>query len=332
MECRTISRKKKKSIPVGLGPTEKARKEMGAVCLTLVDALFRIIKLIARFRAVTGSTFFAKQHETEISMEIEGIFFAMLNIFCVKAMNERTEEDLGDMKVKSIAWVLCLLLLLGVTGLLAGCGGDKEKKEVPAVAPAKPAAQEESIQSIFGKAKQVPGVTYDSVTTMKEMTVTSTIWAEKEKVKMEQTIQGRKSVMYFDGNDMYQYDPASNTAMKFPTKGMDRKGLEKPDPSGYSDHMAPNSLKIIENVVYEGVKCRVISYNMKDGDAAVKMWVREDFGMPMRMEMTMKDGTKITTENKNMKIGALSPDTFKLPVGAKIQDMSELMKKIPPKP
>jgi outer membrane lipoprotein-sorting protein len=166
---------------------------------------------------------------------------------------------------------------------------------------------------------------------MKEMTVSSTIWAEKEKVKMEQNVQGRKFVMYFDGEDMYQYDPASNTAMKFPTKGMDKKGPEKPDPSGYSDHMAPNSLKIIENTVYDGVKCRVISYTMKDEDGTVKMWVREDYGMPMRMEMTTKDGNKITTENKNMKIGALPADTFKLPAGAKIQDMGEMMKKLPPK-
>jgi len=220
-----------------------------------------------------------------------------------------------------------------VMASLLGCGGDKKDTPAATNAPVKPAAtQEETIQSIFARAKQTPGMTYDSVVTMKEMTLNSRVWAERGKVKMEQTVQGRKSVMYFDGEDMYQYDPTSNIAMKFSTKGLEGKGPRKPDTADYTEHMAPDSMKVIENVVYDGAKCRVISYTMKDSDGIVKMWVREDYGLPMRTEMTTKDGAKIVTENKNMKIGALPPDTFKLPDGAQIKDMSEMMKRLPQKP
>ena len=237
------------------------------------------------------------------------------------------------MNLKTVRRVLISAFILAVMVSLIGCGGDKKDAPVSTNAPAKStASQEETIQSIFAKAKQTPGMTYDSVVTMKDMTLNSRVWAERGKVKMEQTVQGRKSVMYFDGEDMFQYDPTTNLAMKFSTKGLEGKGPRKPNTTDYTDHMAPDSMKVIENVVYDGVKCRVISYTMKDSDGTVKMWVREDYGLPMRTEMTTKDGEKIVTENKNMKIGALPPDTFKLPEGAQIKDMSEMMKRLPQKP
>ena len=237
------------------------------------------------------------------------------------------------MNLTTVRRVLISAFVLAVMVSLIGCGGDKKDAPVSTNTPAKSiATQEETIQSIFAKAKQTPGMTYDSVVTMKEMTLNSRVWAERGKVKMEQTVQGRKSVMYFDGEDMYQYDPASNLAMKFSTKGMEGKGPRKPDAVDYTEHMVPDSMKVIENVVYDGVKCRVISYTMKGSDGTVKMWVREDYGLPMRTEMTTKDGEKIVTENKNMKIGALPPETFNLPAGVQIKDMSEMMKRLPQKP
>lgn len=234
------------------------------------------------------------------------------------------------MKTKPLTWIIACLCLLIVSGLLAGCGGDK--KEAAAPPAAQPAAQTESIEAIFAKAKQMPGISYESVITAKDMTVNAKIWVEKNKVKMEQTVRDQKFVMYFDGEDMYQYDAGKNIAMKFPIKAMEGKGIKRPDPAAYTEQMAPGSLKVLETVVYEGVKCRVVSYTMKEGEQAVKMWIREDYGFPMRMEIVMKNGDKIMTENKNVKIGAIPEDTFKLPAGAKIQDMSEMMKSLPQTP
>jgi outer membrane lipoprotein-sorting protein len=230
------------------------------------------------------------------------------------------------MRNRSTLYSVCFLLVFIWTALLAGCGGDK--KDAPAVSAAKPATQEESIQTILAKAKQMPGVTYDGVTTMKDMTLNSKVWADKGKVKVEQTIQNRKLIMYFDGEDMYQYDPVSNVAMKFSVASIKQKEASKPDLTGYADHMKPDSMKVLETVTYDGVKCRVVAYSMKEGDAAVKMWIREDYGLPMRVEMTTKDGTQITTEHKNMKVGAVAADTFKLPEDAKIQDMGDMMQRL----
>lgn len=226
---------------------------------------------------------------------------------------------------------LAVILLLG----LAGCGGDK--KDSPAAATASSSAKapppaEEPVQALFAKAKQIPGLSYDAVTTMKDMTLNSRVWLSQGKVKMEQNLQGRTFVIYFDGDDMYQYDPSSNTALKFPLRGMEGKGPKKPDVADYADYMAPDSLKVVESAVLEGVRCRVVTYTMKDNGGTVKMWIREDYGLPVRTEVSGKDGDKVVTEHKNMKVGALSPETFKLPAGVQVKDMGQMMKQLPAKP
>ena len=112
-------------------------------------------------------------------------------------------------------------------------------------------------------------------------------------MKIENTTQNKKFIIIFDGDDMFQYDPSTNTAMKFPIKAMEGKGQQKPNHADYSDYIAPDSLKTLERVTYEGVKCRVISYNMKNGEGRGQNVGRaEEYGFPMRMEMTTKDGGK----------------------------------------
>jgi outer membrane lipoprotein-sorting protein len=223
---------------------------------------------------------------------------------------------------------MCSFFLAIVLANLVGCGGDKQASSTTS-APAKAVTvQEETIQAIFAKAKHAPGITYESITTMKGMAFTSRIWAEHDKVKLEQDVQGKKMILFFDGDNIYQYDPSSNSAVKFSTKGMEDEGMKKPDMTDYAEHMVPESLKVIETVTYEGVKCRVITCTMKNGDGTATMWVREDYGLPMKTELTTKTGEKIISENRNMKIGALPTSAFTLPEGVKIQDMGEMMKQM----
>lgn len=226
-----------------------------------------------------------------------------------------------------------LVLLAFISGLLAGCGGSDKPASTttPAATSAKPAAtQEDTLAAIMAKARTAPGFTYDMVMTAPGMSMNSKVWGMKDKMKFENTHEGKKMVTFIDADVTYMYDPASNTAMKFSSKDMGAdKGMKPDNPSAYEDSIAKDSLKFVENVVYEGVKCRVVTFTSKDDGTTAKMWLREDYGLPMKQEMVSKKGEKFTIEYKNMKIGALPPDTFKLPAGAKIQDMGEMMKNIP---
>ena len=239
------------------------------------------------------------------------------------------------MKTQRQILIAGLLALSLATSLLGGCGGDKKAADKPAApaasAPAKPAtAAEETIAAIMMKAKNVPGVSYDMVMTAPGFSNTSRLWSSKDKMRVENTFEGKKMITIVDGDTTYMYNPEENIAMKFSGKNLPTGMEGKPEnPSDYQDSMVKDSLKSIETVVYEGVKCRVITYVDKEDGATAKMWLREDYGLPMKQEVVSKKGEKMTMEYKNMKIGAQSADLFKLPAGVKIQDMNEMMKNMP---
>ena len=237
------------------------------------------------------------------------------------------------MKNTKLVLIVGILLLTSIAGLLAGCGGDKKPASPAsspasqASAPAKPAAaSEETLASIMMKAKQAPGYSCDIVMTAPGFSSTSKMWIAKDKMKMENTFEGKKMITIVDGDTTYMYDPGSQTAMKFTSKDMPGEmGNKIENPSDYDKNMVKDSLKFIENVVYEGVKCRVVMYTEKEEGTTAKMWLREDYGLPMKQEITSKKGEKMTIEYKNMKIGAPSADNFKLPAGVKIQDVGAMM-------
>ena len=239
------------------------------------------------------------------------------------------------MKTQRQILIAGLLALSLATGLLGGCGGDKKAADKPAApaasAPAKPApAAEETIAAIMMKAKNVPGVSYDMVMTAPGFSNTSRLWSSKDKMRVENTFEGKKMITIVDGDTTYMYNPEENIAMKFSGKNLPTGMEGKPEnPSDYQDSMVKDSLKSLETVVYEGVKCRVVTFVDKEDGATAKMWLREDYGLPMKQEVVSKKGEKMTIEYKNMKIGAQASDLFKLPAGVKIQDMNEMMKNMP---
>ena len=235
------------------------------------------------------------------------------------------------MKHRVLPLIVLLMLALAI-GLLAGCGGDKkaaDKQATPASTPSKSAA-EETLAAVMMKAKQAPGFSYDMVMTAPGFSNTSKLWSSKDKMRVENSFEGKKMITIVDGDTTYMYNPESNTAMKFSGKDLPQGMEGKPEnPANYEDQMVKESVKVIETVMYEGVKCRVVTFTDKEDGAIAKMWLREDYGLPMKQEIVSKKGEKMTIEYKNMKIGAQSADLFKLPAGVKIQDMNAMMQNMP---
>lgn len=183
---------------------------------------------------------------------------------------------------------------------------------------------------LLSKGKQIQGISYDFTIKSKDVNMTGKVWAQKNKLKTEMTVSGQKILTIFDNDTVYQCDLPNKVAMKFSMKGTQAFGVQKPkQPSDFNDNYKGESLKIIDSTVYEGVKCKVMLAVEKNTNDQVKMWVREDYGLPMRAEITTAKGEKMVVEYKNMKIGSLPTDTFNLPPGLKVQDMSEMMKNLP---
>lgn len=223
-----------------------------------------------------------------------------------------------------------VLLFLGICVIvlslgLVGCGGGKQENSSAVKQEAAPPAKEESVTELFSKGKSLPGMSYDFVMSAKESNVKGTMWISGKKMKSEMMVENEKTMTIIDGDAkvLYTYNPAQGIALKLP---LDNKSKTAETPDKFTKDVDAGKVKVLETTTYEGVKCKVLLIQDADGKAQTKMWVREDYGIPLRVEVTDPSGEKMVMEYKNMKIGAQPADVFQLPSGVQVTDMGEMMK------
>lgn len=237
--------------------------------------------------------------------------------------------------MRRILSLLAILLLVSASLLLAGCGGEK-KDTAGQAGGQQPAAKEsskkseESVADLFAKGKKVEGMSYDFTIAAKDGNVSGKVWMAGSKVKTEMTAEGRKMITILDGDAAYTYVPEENMAMKIPLDKAKNFG----NPMDYSREAEskPDKVKALETVTYDGARCKVIQVTGPDGREQEKMWIREDYGIPVRVESAGPGGEKTVMEIKNLKVGGQPPETFKLPAGVQVQDLGEMMKQMPQMP
>lgn len=210
--------------------------------------------------------------------------------------------------------------------LLAGCGSaDKQS-----AASNPPPAKQESMTDLFAKGKNLPGITYDyTVKMMQGPGLSGKMWVAGKKMKTETVVEKQKIVTYVDGeaNVVYNYLPEQRMLMKTP---YDPAKADK-SPDQYAKETDASKVKILETVVYDGAKCKVVVLE-GEKQQQTKLWVREDYGIPAKVEVTADGAVFMTAEYKNITVAPVPPETFALPKGVPITDMSEMTKDIPKKP
>lgn len=218
---------------------------------------------------------------------------------------------------------MSVIILSGL--ILAGCGGSKSTTSQPTET-----AKTETISDIFAKGQKIDGLAYEYTITASDMVLNGKVWMMGKKMKTESVMDAQKIISYIDGdtNSAIIYYPDRNEATKVSAGQAEEQDVGSETPLDYTSGIDQTAVKELETVVYDGVKCRVVEVTDKDSKAVTKMWIREDYGIPMRIESTDPTGQKFLMEYKNMKVGSLSADVFQLPTGVKITDMSELMKQM----
>lgn len=233
--------------------------------------------------------------------------------------------------MKKYSVITCVLLVILSSTILAGCGGTT--KETSAPSSNQPsvntqAAKEETISELFTKGQKLEGISYDCVVSEKgNVTLNSKVWMQGSKMKVEVTVEGQKLITFIDGDSVIGYNPDEKTAFKLSIDKV--KQAKSPNEYLNEANSQTDKYKSQETIVYDGVKCRVISLAGPDGKELTKMWIREDYGIPVKVETVGLDGNKNILEYKNMKVGPLPEATFKLPEGVQITDISELTKQLP---
>ena len=220
--------------------------------------------------------------------------------------------------MKKMVIVLLLLALI-----LPGCGNK-------ATGAVDQSAREEPAGDLLAKGRQITGMTYDYVLTTKTGQMTGKMWVQGKKMRTETVLRNQRvvSLIDADANTAYTYMPDQGTAFKI---SFEQQAKTMNGPERYTKELEAAGAKAVESVVYEGVKCKIFVVQ-KEGNVESRIWVREDYGVPARAEVTNGDGGKLVMEYKNLVIGPIPADVFQLPVGVKVTDMSGVVQQIPQKP
>ena len=223
------------------------------------------------------------------------------------------------------AGLFVVVAMVAVSLVFAGCGGGKEAAKGPEAAKAK----EESVSDLFARGKNVPGMSFDFMTTVKEMKMEGKMWVAGKKMRTEMTTQNQKMASIVDGdaNVAYSYMPEQKTAMKI---ALDQAKAGK-SPDSFTPAADAPKYKVVGTETVDGVKCKVLLMQDAATKTDTKMWVREDYGLPVRVEVSEAGNKVMVTEYKNLQVGPVPPETFKLPEGTKIIDMGDMMKNTPQK-
>lgn len=226
---------------------------------------------------------------------------------------------------------LMLLLVFVVSCLvLTGCGSGKKEDGGSPAANQETAGNnaqtnsDEPLTELFARGKNIEGISFDYHVTAQDLTTNGKMWIGGERMKNESTVEGKKIVSIIDGNTYFTYFPDENMAMKM----VQQKNEPSNNPFDYGQDVdtSPDKYKVLDRTIYDGVMCKVVAVTGADGKENMKMWVREDYGFPIRLEIVEADAGKVVIEYKNIKIEKQPAEIFQLPASVNITDASDMLK------
>ncbi|MFZ5596247.1 MAG: LolA family protein [Bacillota bacterium] len=226
------------------------------------------------------------------------------------------------MKKLLVFSLMAVLVLMSFS--LTGCGGTQTESQ--SATSQAGSSQGGDLAGLLAKAKNVDGLTYDYTLTTKDGAISGKIWMQGKNFKSESEAMGQKVITLLKEDAVYMYNPGRNTVTKM-SAGKENK---TETPIDYSNDISaqPDKFKVLGSEVVGGMSCKVVSTQSPDGKESMKMWLSEEYGIPVKVEMVQGDGSQTLIEYKNIQVGALPADTFELPAGAHINDVSNMLKGI----
>ncbi|MGO8714386.1 MAG: LolA family protein [Smithella sp.] len=218
---------------------------------------------------------------------------------------------------KRIIWC-ALVLVIGVSVLLAGCS----KSNAPASGSSssnQPSAQGQTggqtLSNLIGVAKQDRDMSFDfNITRANGKQVSGTIWRQPGTLKIETPYNGVDTIMIisYSGGSVIMYQPSTKTGRKVALSSVPSVANE--DVSTYLQEIDPTTAQNLGTQVVNGVNCYGVQFvGVKEQNATIKLWLSQDQNVPIQLLRTNTDGSTLTMNFSNYKIGPLPGDTFNVP-------------------
>ena len=229
---------------------------------------------------------------------------------------------------KSKKWTIVFgLFLIGVI-VSAGCVGEKAP-EGGDVSPtgevtAPTAPQSAQLSNLLGKVESIPSVKYDRVKTLSDGNeyMSKIVWEKGNKMRCQLVVKGEASDIYILDSDeevAYRYIPKTNRAMEmdfYLARGM-AGGPITETVQTFIESYEEAGLPSIEIETIDGKVCTVLGMSIPGGFLEKKMWIWQEYGLPIREETITPSGTS-RTEMKNIELDHIPDSMFELPAGAEM--------------
>jgi len=229
---------------------------------------------------------------------------------------------------KTKNWALFVGLLLIAVIVSAGCIGEKapEGGEVSptgeATAPTAP--QSVQLSNLLGKAKSIPSVKYDRLKTLSDGNeyTSKIVWEKGNKMRCQLVVKGEASDIYILDSDeevAYHYVPETNRAREadfYLARSMAGEQIRETVRT-FIESYEEAGMQSIETETIDGKVCTVLGMSVP-GVAEKKMWIWQEYGLPIREEMTTRRSGTSRTEMKNIKLDPIPDSMFEVPAGAEI--------------
>jgi len=219
---------------------------------------------------------------------------------------------------------MCCSLVFSLLLVMGGCGAAGQESHQP-VAKVKTNSGKQEVASLIARSKNIKGYSYQYTIDINGDKKTGKAWASGEKRRSETVIDGQKVITIYDGKQqlVYSYNPKEGQAVKMPAE-------DTPDlvasPEDYLQGILNDRINLLGDTSYRQLKCRLITAQDPQSQAHVKLWVKTDWGIPLRVESTDPDGNSCVVEYNNIVVAAQPKTLFKLPAGTRVVDLVQLMK------
>lgn len=173
-----------------------------------------------------------------------------------------------------------------------------------------------SLIDILGLGKNIDSIKFDIIVTVTgQAPVQMTVYQKQQKMREEVTMEGITTAIIFDvtTNVMYTYISSMNMAYK---TTLDTSMVPESPTEDMSD-ILDYGANIIGTETIDGKVCKVVAYE-EAGVGSVKMWLWEEKGLPLKMEMTAPSGEKTTIEYSNIDLSNIPDSMFEIPAGTTI--------------
>lgn len=173
-------------------------------------------------------------------------------------------------------------------------------------------ATSQTLSEVLARTAEIVSVRYDTqVTRPGTSSFTMRTWVENNKVKIRKPEEGEIVIILIDNDaqTVYRFVPSQNTATRMPYPSPARTAIED------AESILNYNPEFTGTETIDGKSCLVIEYLVSG--APTKMWLWQDYGLPLRVETTVPAGIAIV-ETSNIDFAHIPDSTFELPAGVQI--------------